>query len=54
MGEIADMMMEGTLCAGCGVYIGCDDMGTPMYCDAECMADHEKVDKNRICDKSEE
>ena len=22
MGEIADMMIEGTLCEGCGVYIG--------------------------------
>jgi hypothetical protein len=34
MGEIAEMMLDGTLCACCGDYIG-DDDGFPMYCD-EC------------------
>lgn len=31
MGEIADMMLDGTLCEGCGVYLG-SDMGFPMRC----------------------
>jgi hypothetical protein len=31
MGDVADMMLDGTLCAGCGVYIG-NDVG-PSYCD---------------------
>ena len=32
MGEIADAMLDGTLCAGCGDYLGQDD-GFPIYCD---------------------
>lgn len=35
MGEIADMMLDGTLCQGCGVYIGAD---FPSYCDG-CRAE---------------
>lgn len=31
MGEIADMMLDGTLCEGCGVYLG-DEDGFPSYC----------------------
>lgn len=33
MGEIADMIMDGTLCAGCGEYLerGWGD-GFPRYC----------------------
>ena len=31
MGEIADAMLDGTLCAGCGDYLGRDD-GFPIYC----------------------
>lgn len=33
MGEIANMMLEGTLCAGCGEYLeqGWGD-GFPRYC----------------------
>lgn len=49
MGEIADMMLDGTLCEGCGEYI--DDEGgdgIPRYCSKECA-------KNRgaefICEK---
>ena len=30
MGEVADMMLDGTLCEGCGVYLG-SDWG-PAYC----------------------
>ncbi len=31
MGDIADMMLEGTLCEGCGVYMG-DECGFPRMC----------------------
>ena len=37
MGEIADDMLDGTMCEMCGEYIGCEeDMGIPMYCSTEC------------------
>ena len=32
MGDIADMMIEGDLCAGCGVYLPGDGDGIPRYC----------------------
>ena len=32
MGEIADMMLDGTLCSVCGVYIGEGDWGIPRTC----------------------
>lgn len=32
MGEIADMMLDGTLCAGCGEYMGGAGDGFPRYC----------------------
>lgn len=35
MGEIAEMMLDGTLCECCGSYIG-DGRGFPGYCSAEC------------------
>jgi len=55
MGEIADMMLEGTLCAGCGVYIGEGDMGIPQYCSNDCEPDGysnkpEKI-KCDVCNK---
>ena len=31
MGEIAEMMLDGTLCEGCGEYMG-DGTGYPRYC----------------------
>ncbi len=40
MGEIADMMLEGDLCAQCGSYIdeeGGD--GFPRYCSKQCEQD---------------
>lgn len=37
MGEIADMMLDGTLCEGCGEYIG-SDAGFPQYCSRACAA----------------
>lgn len=33
MGEYAEMMLDGTLCAACGVYLGGDGIeGIPNYC----------------------
>lgn len=32
MGEVADMMLDGTLCAGCGGYMDGDGEGFPRYC----------------------
>ncbi len=34
-GEIAEMMLEGILCEGCGEYIG-EGEGFPGYCSEEC------------------
>jgi Zn finger protein HypA/HybF involved in hydrogenase expression len=31
MGDLADMMLDGTLCEGCGVYLG-DAVGYPRRC----------------------
>ena len=31
MGEIADMMLDGTLCQQCGCFLG-DDQGYPQTC----------------------
>lgn len=39
MGEVAEMMLDGTLCEGCGTYI--DDEGgdgIPRYCSPQCAA----------------
>lgn len=40
MGEIAEMMLDGTLCVQCGGYIehGTPD-GIPRYCSAQCRRD---------------
>lgn len=32
MGEIADMMINGDLCEGCGVAMGTPGEGYPRYC----------------------
>lgn len=34
MGEIADMMLDGTLCEGCGEYLGYEDGDYPRLCDS--------------------
>ena len=40
MGEIADMMLDGTLCAGCGSAIDFDGGdGIPRYCSDACFCD---------------
>lgn len=38
MGEIADAMLDGTLCECCGTCIG-DETGFPGYCSDQCAAD---------------
>lgn len=39
-GEIAEMMLDGTLCEACGCYMGDDHApGFPQYCSPECASD---------------
>lgn len=33
MGEIAEMMLDGTLCEGCGVFLNDEPPGYPRHCD---------------------
>lgn len=42
MGEIADMILDGTMCAGCGEWLndGADGDGFPGYCSG-CATDIE-------------
>ena len=40
MGEIAEMMLDGTLCEACGMYIEEGEAdGIPRYCSKECAED---------------
>ena len=39
MGEIADMMIGGEMCAMCGVYLEGDGVGFPAYCSKQCAKD---------------
>lgn len=39
MGEIADMMLEGNLCEGCGIALEGNGHGIPRYCSDECARD---------------
>jgi len=41
MGDVADMMLDGTLCGICGVYLGQDWRGIPTLCKA--CAKHPKT-----------
>ena len=47
MGEIADMMLDGTMCQGCGVWLhgGEDGPGYPGYC-SDCRR-QERQEKSR-------
>jgi len=56
MGDVADMMLDGTLCQGCGEYLG-DGEGCPMFCES-CSKDDEEYKKEKtkketcsICNK---
>lgn len=39
MGEIADMMISGDMCEGCGEWLGKGDKGFPQYCSPACAKD---------------
>lgn len=43
MGEIADMMLEGILCEGCGEYLG-EGLGFPTRC-AGCSEDYPDAER---------
>jgi hypothetical protein len=48
MGDVADMMLDGTLCEGCGQYIG-DSVGYPLRC-STCQIDDANVKQNKsVC-----
>lgn len=40
MGDVAEMMLDGTLCAGCGEFLDQEPQGFPGYCSAQCARDH--------------
>jgi hypothetical protein len=42
MGEIADAMLTGDLCAGCGAYLGGSTWDVPLLC-ADCAADRRRA-----------
>ena len=51
MGEIADMMLGGVMCEGCGEYLECEeceDLGIPAYCSLECAKDRDR-DIKAVC-----
>lgn len=39
MGEIAEMMINGILCEGCGCFVSDIEVGYPQYCSKECAND---------------
>ena len=43
MGEIADMMLDGTLCEWCGVYIDGEEPGYPRLC-PDCLKEKDKYE----------
>lgn len=45
MGEVAEMMMDGTLCQGCGVFINEDAPGHPCSC-RDCGAEDKAASKS--------
>lgn len=40
MGEVSDMMLDGTLCAGCGVFLNEQPQGFPCYCSKQCEPEY--------------
>lgn len=56
MGEIANMMLTGIMCEGCGEYLmckECEEMEIPMYCSEDCARNRGITDKEglrvRVC-----
>ena len=46
MGDVADMMLEGTLCEGCGVYLGLST-GYPVRC-SSCQKDQKTMKSPKV------
>lgn len=42
MGDVAEMMIDGTLCQGCGVFLNDEAPGHPCFC-ADCEAEAKKT-----------
>jgi len=56
MGEIAEMMLGGVLCEGCGGALDCDECeetGIPAYYSLEC-AKNRGADREQVCNHSHE
>jgi Zn finger protein HypA/HybF involved in hydrogenase expression len=43
MGEYADMILDGTMCQGCGVFLNDEPPGYPCDC-TDCARDRQKID----------
>lgn len=52
MGEIAEMMLDGTLCEGCGVYMAGGGNGVPQRCGACELDDKQPAPGERVVCKS--
>lgn len=50
MGDIADMMIDGTCCECCGEFMGSEGEGFPRYCSEQCAKDRgvDYEEKNEI------
>lgn len=53
MGEIADAMIEGDLCEGCGMALDGEGYGIPRYCSKEC-ADDRGADYSQVVEGENE
>lgn len=53
MGDIADMMIDGTCCECCGEFMGSEGEGFPRYCSEQCANDR-GVDFEDLEDNEEE
>ena len=52
MGDVADMMLDGTLCAGCGSFIDGKGEGFPRYC-SDCHRPFSHKSPRRKCEPRE-
>lgn len=46
MGEIAEMMLDGTMCEGCGEFLDGESPGYPRYCSKQCAEDRGVEDED--------
>ena len=55
MGEIAEMMLDGTMCEGCGEFLDGEGAGYPRYCSPQCARDRgAEHDNEALIAKDEE